>query len=78
MSEWKEHKLGDFAEINPTESLPKGTIAKKIAMEVLQPFTKRISSYLWEEYKDGVTFRKLNYNPQVQKANKIELADDYG
>ncbi|RLD46657.1 MAG: restriction endonuclease subunit S, partial [Bacteroidetes bacterium] len=32
MSEWKEIKFEDFAEVNPTERLPKGTLAKKIAM----------------------------------------------
>ena len=57
MSEWKEIKLEDFAEVNPTERLPKGTLAKKIAMEVLQPFTKKISSFSVEEYKGGVKFR---------------------
>lgn len=57
MSEWKEYKLSDFADINPTERLPKGTIAKKIAMEVVQPFTKKIPTYSNEEYKGGVKFK---------------------
>lgn len=57
MSEWKEYKLEDFAEINPTESIPKGKVAKKIPMEFIQPFTKRIPDYLLEEYKGGVKFR---------------------
>lgn len=57
MSEWKEYRLEDFAEINPTESIPKGTVAKKIPMEFIQPFTKRIPDYLLEEYKGGVKFR---------------------
>jgi len=57
MSEWKEYKLVDFAEINPTERLPKGTIAKKIAMQVIQPFTKKIQTYSNEEYKGGVKFK---------------------
>src|SRR5690625_1510342 len=56
-SEWKEYKLKDFARINPTERIPKGTIAKKIPMEFVQPFTKRIPNYLLEEYKGGVKFR---------------------
>ncbi len=42
MISWKECKLGDVANINPTESLRKGTIAKKIPMDALQPFTKKI------------------------------------
>lgn len=57
MSEWTEYRLEDFAEIKPTESIPKGTIAKKIPMEFIQSFTKRIPDYLLEEYKGGVKFR---------------------
>lgn len=57
MSEWKEVRLGDFVDINPAEKLPKGTIAKKIAMEVIQPFTKKIPTYSNEEYKGGVKFK---------------------
>ncbi len=33
-SEWKEYILEAFAEINPTEGQPEGTIVKKIAMEM--------------------------------------------
>jgi type I restriction enzyme S subunit len=57
MSEWKEYRLEDFADINPTESISKGTIAKKIPMEIIQPFTKRIPGFSLEEYKGGVKFR---------------------
>ena len=57
MSEWKEYKLGEFINFNPTERLPKGTMSKKIAMEVLQPFTKKISTYSLENYNGGVKFR---------------------
>ncbi len=57
MGGWKEYILEYFAEINPTERIPKGTIAKKIAMEVLQPFTKRVASYSEEEYKGGTKFK---------------------
>jgi len=58
MSEWRKYKVDDFAKINPTERLPKGTLAKKIPMEALQPFTKKIPLYSNEEYKGGVKFRK--------------------
>lgn len=57
MSEWKEYKLKDFAVVNPTERISKGTVAKKIPMEVIQPFTKRISAFSNKEYKGGVKFR---------------------
>ncbi|GET28339.1 hypothetical protein SD074_05410 [Prolixibacter sp. SD074] len=49
MSEWKTYKLDNFLEINPSESIPKEIIAKKNAMEVLQPFSKKISAYRLEE-----------------------------
>lgn len=44
-SEWTIKKLADIAEFNPRESLPKGVMAKKIAMDKLTPFCRDISSY---------------------------------
>lgn len=41
MSEWKVDILDNIAIVNPTESLIIGEKAKKIPMEVLQPFTKK-------------------------------------
>ena len=57
MTKWKECKLDDIAIINPSEKLAKGTNAKKVAMELLQPYTKRIPSYSIEEYKGGTKFK---------------------
>jgi len=57
MSEWKEEVLENIALINPTESLRKGNKAKKVAMAILQPFTKKISSYSIEPYNGGAKFR---------------------
>lgn len=57
MSKWKEVTLDDVAIINPTESLKKGQLAKKIAMESLQPFTKNPSGFSWEEFNGGMKFR---------------------
>ncbi|MFH2032760.1 MAG: restriction endonuclease subunit S [Bacteroidota bacterium] len=54
---WKEEILEDIAFVNPTESLRNGKKAKKVAMEILQPFTKKIHSYPIEEYKGGVKFK---------------------
>lgn len=48
MEEWKECKLKDIVEINPTESLKKGTVAKKIGMDVLQPYCRAIPSFSYE------------------------------
>ena len=49
MNEWKEYSLDDFAEVNPTERISKGNNAKKIPMELIQPFTKRIPGYSIED-----------------------------
>ena len=57
MSEWREVSLDSVAQINPTESLSKGTVAKKIAMDALQPFTKKPSSYELEAYNGGIKFK---------------------
>lgn len=50
-------RLSDFTEINPYEKLPKGTIAKKISMEQLEPYKKFVSGYSLEAYSGGAKFR---------------------
>lgn len=50
-------KLKELIELNPQEKLKKGTIAKKIALENIDPFTRDISSYSYEKYKGGSKFR---------------------
>ena len=42
---------------NPSEKLPKGTIAKKIPMDVLRPFSRDIPAYTTEAYSGGSKFR---------------------
>jgi type I restriction enzyme S subunit len=83
MSEWREYRLVDFADINPTERLPKGTIAKKIAMEAIQPFTKRIPSFTLEDYKGGVKFKNgdtimARITPSLEngKTSYVDILDD--
>ncbi len=83
MSNWKKYKLKDFAVINPTERLPKGTVAKKVAMEVLQPFTKKIPSFSLEEYKGGVKFRNgdtimARITPSLEngKTSYVDILDE--
>ena len=55
--DWKDCKLGEIVEINPTESIKKGTISKKIGMDLLQPFCRSISSFTTETYSGGAKFR---------------------
>lgn len=56
-SEWTIKKFTEIADFNPSESLPKGTIAKKIGMDRLQPFFRDISSYEMEPFTGGSKFR---------------------
>ncbi len=56
-SEWSIKHLSDIAEFNPRESLPKGTMAKKVGMDKLQPFCRDIPEFTWEPYSGGTKFR---------------------
>lgn len=51
------HKLSNIIQFNPTERLAKGTLAKKVPMEYLQPYTRAISDYETAEYSGGSKFR---------------------
>ncbi len=57
MSEWQRVKLGEVIIFNPKESIPKGTIAKKVAMEQLATFTRKIQGFESTEFKGGSKFR---------------------
>ena len=57
MEQWKKYKMGDFMLFNPAISLKKGTIAKKIAMENLIPFSREIASWSDEPYNGGTKFQ---------------------
>lgn len=57
ISEWKTKKLSDIAKINPRESIKKGTLAKKIAMDKLQPFCRDIPSYELGKFNGGTKFK---------------------
>ena len=56
-SEWKTMKLSDIALFNPRESIKKGQLAKKIAMDKLQPFNRDIPEFSIEEFKGVTKFR---------------------
>ena len=57
MDSWRLVRAIDFIEFNPRESVPKGTIAKKVGMERLQPFTRDISTYEFAPFNGGSKFR---------------------
>lgn len=52
-----KRKLADIVEFNPKESLKKGTVAKKVAMDQLRPFCRDIPSYTLEPFNGGTKFR---------------------
>ncbi len=56
-SEWCEVALQDAAHINPREALPKGQHFKKIDMDALLPFTKKIAKHVVRDYRGGAKFR---------------------
>lgn len=56
-NERNPYKLSDVVQFNPAERLSKGAIAKKVAMEHLQPFTRAISGYELAVYSGGSKFR---------------------
>ena len=57
MIEWKKVKAINFIDFNPRESLQKNTMAKKVAMEQLQPFIRDISDYEIAPFNGGSKFR---------------------
>lgn len=57
MSEWIEKRMDEVADFNPRESLKKGTIAKKVAMDKLQPFCRDVPYFEMESFSGGTKFR---------------------
>lgn len=55
-SEWTTVRAADFIEFNPRLSLKKGVVATKVAMEKLQPFTKKIPATEQAEFAGGSKF----------------------
>ena len=55
-SEWTTVRAADFIEFNPRLSLKKGVVATKVAMEKLQPFTKKIPAAELAEFAGGSKF----------------------
>ena len=52
-----KYKLSEIALFNPTESLKKGTLAKKVGMDKLQSFCRDIPDYEIAEFSGGMKFR---------------------
>ena len=83
MAEWVMKKLKDIANFNPRESLAKGVVAKKVAMDKLQPFCRDIPGYELEPFSGGTKFRTgdtimARITPCLEngKTAKVAVLDD--
>lgn len=82
-SNWINCSLGDVVDFNPKESLSKGTLAKKIGMDKLQPFCRDIPGYEIEAFSGGTKFRNndtimARITPCLEngKTAKVSILDD--
>ena len=57
MSNWTTKKLSEIVLFNPRETIKKGILAKKIAMDTLVPFCRDIPSFELTEFNGGTKFR---------------------
>lgn len=57
MGKWIEKRMDEIIDFNPRESIKKGSVAKKIAMDKLQPFCRDILEYENVSFSGGSKFR---------------------
>ena len=83
MGEWLEKRMDEIAEFNPRESIKKGTIAKKVAMDKLQPFCREIPGFEMEAFTGGTKFRNgdtimARITPCLEngKTARVDILDD--
>ena len=57
MNDWVELTLEDISIINPRETIKKGTLAKKIPMDMLMPFRRKPVEFSCEKFKGGTKFQ---------------------
>lgn len=83
MGEWLEKRMDEIAEFNPRESIKKGTIAKKVAMDKLQPFCRDIPGFEMEAFTGGTKFRNgdtimARITPCLEngKTARVDILDD--
>jgi len=76
-------RLEEIIEFNPTETLKKGTICKKISMDKLGIFSKYINSFEMEAYTGGMKFRNgdtllARITPCLEngKTSKVTILND--
>ena len=57
MNNWKQTSIGDFIDFNPPESIKKDEIARKIPMDKLGTFQRKINGFEYSKYSAGPKFR---------------------
>lgn len=83
MAEWFPKRLDEIVEFNPRETIKKGVIAKKIAMDKLHPFCRDITEFELEPFSGGTKFRNgdtimARITPCLEngKTAKVNILDD--
>lgn len=82
-SDWKIKKLFDIAVFNPKETIKKGAVAKKIAMDKLNLFCRDVCGYTEEAFSGGAKFKNgdtimARITPCLEngKIAKVNVLDD--
>lgn len=57
MNEWQEIALSDFMLFNPSTYIDKNIQSKKVGMEALAPYNKKIQGYTLSKYSGGAKFQ---------------------
>lgn len=80
---WTTKQLSDIADCNPRESLSKGIEAKKISMDMLQPYCRDVPTYELTAFTGGTKFRNgdtimARITPCLEngKTAQISILDD--
>ena len=83
MREWTEKRMDEIVDFNPRETIKKGTIAKKIAMDKLQPFCRDVPGFEMKAFSGGTKFRNgdtimARITPCLEngKTAKVDILDE--
>ncbi len=83
MAGWLAKRIDEIAEFNPHETIKKGVVAKKVAMDKLQPFCRDIPGFELEPFSGGTKFRNgdtimARITPCLEngKTAKVNILDD--
>lgn len=83
MAGWLAKRIDEITEFNPRETIKKGSVAKKIAMDKLQPFCRDIPGFELEPFSGGTKFRNgdtimARITPCLEngKTAKVNILDD--